>query len=467
VILALAASLALVVQDHTALRAAPRSNATELTSLWQGDVLEVRSERAGYLQVYNYRRERCGYLLPAAVRSIGLNESDAPGLLAVMRFLRDGAGSEALGISYGAAYLKAIPGPARSAEALDAIATMAERLADQASGAAQRGGALAAHLEVVEQFGVRVRSFERDGRMQVCYDGELFRRLLSLPQASAEQRARAALSLTRTDCIDPSLGPQQRALFDEFRRDLLAQIAERGLNPTTRSRLHARRAAVWAGIAYQQARRGLPAELPAQQALNELISAHPDEFGEAYRKEYLESMLRVAAVRWAATAPAVQAGPLLLRTRTGEPGQTCLILEDTSTRPAAMLLRRCTYGIVWFSSLQALVQARALVVAVQPLESWRELWVFHASASGWIVDVISPGYEQPEEGYVEFAGFAPASGRLLLAREVHEHGRFRRRFEEHRLSDLALVKDASAPELLPDFGRWQDVTWRRDTLALR
>ena len=27
-------------------------------------------------------------------------------------------------------------------------------------------------------------------------------------------------------------------------------------------------------------------------------------------------------------------------------------------------------------------------------------------------------------------------------------------------------KQASAPELLADFGRWQDVTWRRDTLAL-
>jgi hypothetical protein len=28
------------------------------------------------------------------------------------------------------------------------------------------------------------------------------------------------------------------------------------------------------------------------------------------------------------------------------------------------------------------------------------------------------------------------------------------------------VKQASSPELLADFGRWQDVAWRRDTLAL-
>ena len=61
-ILALAASLAIVVQDRAALRAAPRSSATELTRLWQGDLLEVRGERAGYLKVYDYRHERGGYL---------------------------------------------------------------------------------------------------------------------------------------------------------------------------------------------------------------------------------------------------------------------------------------------------------------------------------------------------------------------------------------------------------------------
>ncbi|TLY59447.1 MAG: hypothetical protein E6K48_11370, partial [Gammaproteobacteria bacterium] len=65
---ALAATLAIVVQDHTALRAAPRSGATELTALWQGDVLEIRGEHAGYLKVYDYRRERGGYLRSEGVR---------------------------------------------------------------------------------------------------------------------------------------------------------------------------------------------------------------------------------------------------------------------------------------------------------------------------------------------------------------------------------------------------------------
>ena len=41
-----------------------------------------------------------------------------------------------------------------------------------------------------------------------------------------------------------------------------------------------------------------------------------------------------------------------------------------------------------------------------------------------------PGLDDPEEGYVDYAGFAPGTRRLLIAREVKEHGRFRRRFEE-------------------------------------
>jgi hypothetical protein len=118
------------------------------------------------------------------------------------------------------------------------------------------------------------------------------------------------------------------------------------------------------------------------------------------------------------------------------------------------------------ASAHAIPQGPALVLAVQPLESWRELWIFHRSAGTWAVDVLSPGADDPEEGYVEFAGFTPRTRRLLVAREVKVRGRFQRSFEERRLDDLAVVQQAGAPELLSDFGRWQDVAWRRDTLAL-
>jgi hypothetical protein len=465
-ILALTATVAIVVLDHASLRAAPRSAATELTALWRGDVVEIRGERAGYLKVYDYYRERGGYLKSDSVRATELTETAAPELLAVLRFLRETPGSETLGISYGAAYLKAVPARALSAEPFDAIARMAERLADEASGSSSRAADAAAHLEVAEQFGIRMQSFERNGRMQVCYDGELFRRVLTMAGATAEERAHAALGLTRPDCIDPAMGPVARAALDDQRRELLDEIKDADLTAMLRTRLHVRRAGVWASVAYSQARRGEPAGTAAGRALAELLAADPNELGEDRRPEYQDAVLRTSAVRWAASLPAPQSGPLTLSSAPGEPGQTCVALEDPHRPHSTPLVRRCTYGIVWMASAQTLSQGRALVLAVQPLESWRELWVFHESTAGWTIDVLSPGADDPEEGYVDYAGFAPGPRRLLIAREVKEHGRFRRRFEELRLDDLALVRQASSPELLRDFGRWQDLAWRRDTLAL-
>jgi hypothetical protein len=466
VILALSAALAIVVQDHTALRAAPRANAVELAFLWQGDVLWVRGELGGYLKVYNYRHEQGGYLSADAAREVRLTASDAPELLAVVRFLRQSAGRESLGISYGAAYLKAIAPQALTAEPLDAIAGMAERLADEASSGTTHRAGIAAQLEVVEQFGIRMRSFERDGQTQVCYDGELYRQVLRLAQASSEERAHAALGLTRPDCIDPSIGPLPRAALDEERRAILDAVADRELSALTRSRLHARRAGVWAAIAFEQARRLEPSAEAAQRALGELLAVHTDELGNDRRAEYVDAVVRVGAVRWAAATVGSPTEPLAVRATPGDPGQTCVeLIERVSSRPGP-LVRRCTYGIVWVTSAQSIAQGRALVLAVQPLESWRELWVFHAIGPAWRVDVISPGLTHPEAGYVDFAGFAPVSRRLLIAREVKSGAVFRRRFEELRLDDLALVHQASAPELLPDFGRWQDVAWQRATLAL-
>jgi hypothetical protein len=466
VILVLAATLAIVVQDHAALRAAPRSTATELTRLWQGDVLEVRGEHAGYLKVYDYRRERGGYLRGDAVRPIEISATAAPDLLAVLRFLRESPGSEALGISYGAAYLKAVPPRAMTAEPFDAIAQMAERLADHASAGTDHLADFAPHLEVVEQFGVRMRNFERNGRMRVCYDGELFHRVLTLPGAQPEERAHAVLGLTRPDCIDPDLGPVPRASVDAERAQLLEQVKDGELSSMTRSRVHARRAGVWASLAFAHDRLREPSGAAAERALAELLAVHPDELGDDRRPEYVDAVLRVSAVRWAGALPAPQSGPLTLSASPGDPGQTCVALEDARRPRAAAIIRRCTYGMVRTASIRVLPQGAALVLAVQPLESWRELWVFHERAGNWTIDVLSPGLDNPDEGYVDFAGYAPGTRRLLIAREVLDRGRFRRSFEELRLDDLALVRQASSPDLLRDFGRWQDVAWRRDTLAL-
>ncbi len=467
-IFAFAATLAIVIQDHTMLRAAPRSSATVLTALSQGDALEVRGMRAGYLKVYDYRRERGGYLRNDTVRQLELTEAGAPEMLAVLRFLRETPGFEALGISYGAAYLKAAPARALNAEPLDAIARMAERLGEQASSTTVHAADAAAHLEVIQQFGVHMRTFERNGRMQVCYDGELFHRVLAQGDASAEQRASAALGLTRPDCIDPDLTAAARAALDDERRELLDAIHDKGLSDMMRSRIHARRATVWASLAFERARRGQPAGDAGARALAELLAVNASDLGDDRRDEYLDALLRVSAVRWARETPAEQTGPYLLSAEPGDPGQTCVSVHDARQPDGAALLRRCTYGIVWLASLRAVAQAPvpALLLAVQPLDGWRELWVFQARSGVWKVDVLSPGTEEPELGYLEFAGYAADSRRLLIAREVKEHGRFQRRFEELRLQDLALERQAGTPDALRDFGRWQDVTWRTDTLAL-
>lgn len=464
-ILAIAAALAIVVQDHTSLRAAPSANSPELTRLWQGELLEIRGESAGYVKVYDYHRERGGYLKSESVRSVSLNPANAPGLLAVLRFLRDTPGSEALGISYGAAYLRAAPAPALNAEPLDAIARMAERLADRASAGGSHAVEANAHLEEVEQFGIQTRSYEHDGRMRVCYDGELFRHVLMLPGVTAEQRAYAALGLTRPDCIDPDLGPLPRASVDNERAKLLDGIVDGELSAMTRSRLNVRRATVWAAIAYEQARVGKPSASAAARALDAILAVRSDDLGDDRHAEYLDGVLRVSAIRWAATPATPLSGPLALTVVPGDPGQTCVALAARGTSNVP-LVRRCTYGIVWTASAQSIAQGRALVLAVQPMPSWRELWVFHTRAGSWRIDVLSPGVEDPEEGYVDFAGFAPGTQRLMTAREVKERGGFRRRFEEYQLDDLAPVRTASTPDLLLDFGHWQDPQWHRDTLAL-
>ncbi len=464
-ILAVAAALAIVVADHTSLRSGAQSGATELTTLWQGDVLEIRGERAGYLQVYNYRRERAGYLRSESVRPLGLTESDAPQLLAVLRFLRDARGSEALGISYGAAYLKAVPSPALTAEPLEAIALMAERLADAASGGTNLATDIGAHLDVASQFGIRMRSFERNGRIHTCYDGELFQRVLILPRASAEERALAALSLTRSDCIDPALGAAARTALDRERAAMLAGIPEGELTALTRSRLHARRAVIWASLAFEEARGGEPYGFAGRSALSELSRVRSNDLGEDRVSEYTDAVLRVSASRWAPAVASAQLDRFTLTVAPGDPGQTCVALHHPQSGAGA-LVQRCTYGVPWLASAQVIAQGQAVVLAVQPLESWRELWIFHPKGGTWIADVLPPGFEEPEEGYIDYAGYVPATKRLLIVRELKDRGHFRRSFEELRLDDLVTVRQAGSPDLLRDFGRWQDVDWRRDTLAL-
>ena len=471
---------AIVTQNQTALRAQPRDSAQQQAQLWQGELLEVRAERRDYLQVWDYRRERGGYVKASQVRRTALAAGEAPGLLAVVRFLSDTPGAEALGIGYAAAYLQAAPAEVLQGEdgieALDALGGFADRLAQRASSGAQLSkpaqATVAAHLEVASGYGVRFASFERDGRIQICYEGDAFRRVLAMP-ATGAQRARAALALTRPECVAPDLQPLERRRLDEWRAEVLERVDADALPGTLKNRVLMRRAAVWASLAYQRARRGEPADAAAARAIAELGGIAKQELADEDQAVYADAAMRANASRWAAVQPAVQpaakppARAVRIVTAPGEPGETCVSLVDTRKEGAATLVRRCTYGLVWAESATLNREGTALALAVQPLEAWRELWLFRKEAGGWTVRVLPPAARGPEVGYAEFAGWVPGGRQMLVAREAGVEGRYRRSFELMRLDTLGTERQAGDPEMLGAFQRWQDPAWKRLTLALR
>jgi hypothetical protein len=506
IMLGVLATMAIVTQDQAALRAGPRDSAAQQAVLWQGDALEVRGRKMDYLQVWDHRRERAGFIRASQVRTTDLQAAEADSLLSVLRFLRDTPGSEALGIGYAAAYLQAVPANKLDAEPFDAIGTMADRLSRRAAlkPGQTASATVAAHMEVANHYGVRIAGIERDGTLQPCYDGEAFRRVLALP-SPPEARGRAALGLTRHDCVDSALSPVQRLPLDQWRAQVLdqvsnAQFAE--LPETMKNRLRLRRAGVWASLAFQQARRGDAASAPAaQRALAELAGVNKAELSDDDQREYTEAAIRVGASRWAAepslvangtsataTATGIAKGPtaaaaaaaaakpgLQIQTAAGtQPGETCVTLVDGRAKQPKTLAMRCTFGLVWAASAKPNTANTAVALAVQPLDTWRELWVFRRQGGGhnaeWVVDVLPPAAQLAatgsDLGYVEFAGWVPGQDRLLLARETKVDGRLKRSFEVTRLDTLLPEKQASTPDLLAAF-RWQDAGWKQQTVAVR
>jgi hypothetical protein len=459
---------AIVVQDQIPLRAAARDSAQQQAVLWQGDALEVRGQRMDYLQVYDHRRERAGFVRTSQVRLLPLQADNAADLLAVVRFLRDTPGAEALGIGYAAAYLKAAPAAAIGANAFDALGTMADRLARRASShhAKADDAVIAAHLEVAASYGVVIKSFEHDGRMQLCYDGEAFRRVLAL-QASDEEKARAALALTRPECIDPDLTPVNRASLDTWRADVLERAPRLNLPEHIKNRLRLRSASVWSSIAFERVRRGEPAQEAAELAIAELASVNKTELADDDASAYADAAVRVGASRWAAEPVRPSGTGLSVVASASEPGQTCIKLVDKKHEQAAPLAQRCTFAIVWINSVATNPKGTAVALAVQPLDGWRELWLFHRAGDGWRVDAVPPAAGTPELGYVEFAGWVPGANKFLAAREARVNGRFVRSFDVLNMQTLDVEKHADHPNSLSLFYRWQDPLWKRQTVSLR
>ncbi|TAK90592.1 MAG: hypothetical protein EPO06_08220 [Burkholderiaceae bacterium] len=470
--------IAIVTQDHTTLRGAPRDTAPQQAVLWQGDSLEIRGTRGDFLQVYDHRHERAGYIRATQVRVQSLNPENAPELLAIVHFLRDTPGSESLGISYAAAYLKAAPAQAINGDVFDALGVMADRLARRASlkrpAAGKEGDAVGAHLEVAATYGVSMVSFERDGEIRLCYNGDAQRRVLALPSTDI-QRAVAVLILTRHDCVSPSLTPVERFAVDNWRADVLDRVETRDLPAILKNRLHMRKAGVWASLAYQRARRSdlgeQAAQVAADRAINELALVNKNELMETDSAAYNDAAIRVGASRWAAQpAPSATAKPLLrvaIAVSPGQSGETCVHLVDAKHDLKHPLLTRCTYSIVWPASAVSNNDGTALTLAVQPMDTWLEMWAFRKQGDEWKIDVLPPAVDNPNLGYMEFAGWVPGNDKMLVAREALVDGRFKRSFEVLRLSNLNVDKQADKADNLSLFSRWQSPAWKAQTVILR
>jgi hypothetical protein len=101
------------------------------------------------------------------------------------------------------------------------------------------------------------------------------------------------------------------------------------------------------------------------------------------------------------------------------------------------------------------------------MDAWREIWVFRKEADGWTIRVLPPATTMPDIGYAEFAGWIPGGKQILVAREARGDGKYQRNFEVMRLDTLAIARQASDPSTLEAFQRWQDPSWKQQTLFTR
>jgi hypothetical protein len=64
---------------------------------------------------------------------------------------------------------------------------------------------------------------------------------------------------------------------------------------------------------------------------------------------------------------------------------------------------------------------------VQPLDTWREMWVFRQDATGLAWSMwLPPATDNPDLGYVEFAGWVPGSAEAACrARDAFTPGRYK------------------------------------------
>jgi len=441
VIALLCTAVALVADDGTQLRAAPRASSAIQATLSRGDWLELRGEAPGWVKVYDRRRERPGYLRPAEIHVHGDGPEDAAALRTLIAFLRDAPSYEPLGIAYAALWQRT-GSQEGAADVQDALGAMADRLAERIA----LGIGRPSHRETAQQYGVRYADVDRGGRVVPCYEGDAWRRVLALPGATEAQRARAALGLTRAGCLESAAGQRQIAAWQEWRLEVLSQVD--GAPAPLGEQIRLRRAEALAHLAWWRGRQGEDGAAAASEAIRELSLVDAAKLGDGAALRDAAA-LRVAASRFAAE----KSSSGLLRISAGRPGETCV---------RALAVERCTYGQVWAASARA--SRGVVVVAVQPLPSWTELWVFTARGAA----VLPPAAVDPGVGYVETAGISADGTRIAVVREAMvPSGKLLRRFQVLRTRDLKVLSSAREPSLARGFQKLASASWIASALALR
>ena len=475
------ANTGLVLRDQTSLRSAPSDSSQVHAVLSAGDLMEVRGARLDYLQVYDHKRERAGFVRASSIKRLSMSTDEAPELATVVQFLHNHVGSESLGIAYAAAFLKVASPNQRNSktgiDVLDALGSMADRLAQRASTAtAQTKGPdtnIAAHLDVVQRYGVGFNTFERDGRIQVCYDADASRQVLVMP-ASNEQKVRAVLAITLAQCTNPNQRLLEIMAQEKRHVDLLDALNLTEVPDYLRNRVYLRKAAAASTLVFKQAQNIQPqaVQVTGLGAINTLALVNKAELSDSDQASNHDAGIRVGAIRWAGVDVQAQSlkGGLDLSTAQGQPGETCVTLSRAKQSTVSSLVKKCTYGVIWMQSASVNSAATVLTLAVQPLAGWRELWVFRQVGDAWAIDVLPPSRQNPnfsaqDIGYIEFAGFTPDG--LLVASESRVQGRYKRSFEVLSLADYSVKKQASDPSLLSAFQKWQNVVWKKTTISLR
>ena len=449
----------LVLQDGAALRIAPKEGSPGQARLIRGEAVELRGERLDWLQVWDYRRERGGFVRRGQLLPL---PSDQPALRAQLQLALPQEGQEGLALALASAFVQAAPAAelntAAGAGVLDAIGQLGQRIA--ASSGARRAGL----LDVAARDGLRFEAFEQgDGSVKLCDAGDAYRALLKLPAATPAAKARAALALTQPDCRPTTLSGSQRLASDEARAALLQQAPLQGLPQYQANRLRSRRAAVAASRAFLSQAPALAAEAQAELAQVEVAELAEDDQGE-----FNDAAMRVNAVRWLAL-PAVQerqlSAQLQLRLVAGSsPGEQCLQLRQQGQ----VVLSKCSVARLPLASATLSREGRAIALAAQPLDGWRELWLLRAGPQGWTLDVLPPSLAAPGLGYIEFAGWVPGGRELLLASESRAEGRYNpRRFIQLDLTSLTPLRQSPDATALGAFQRWADPAWRGASAALR